>query len=565
MRAAALRAYGRAVGHGERELQHLLRPIGRHQLRIGAGRPGAHADIAAAHEEPLQLLDCLLEVSPAPEDADLRGHDLLHRHPDLRRRLLPPAAEHGIEVGLLSLEEAVDHAGGNVDVVVRAVAEIADELAHDHAGHDGLGDRVASQAVEAVHVPAGRLAGREEALEGRALAGGRRAHATHGVVLRGPDGDPFLGRVDAEEIVADLVHLAEIVLDVLLAQQRDVEPEMLAEAVLGGLALGDVFFHAPRHHVARGQLLLLGLVVGHEALAVPVPEEPAVAAAALGDQDAGGKNAGGVELHRLHVADRGDAGLQGEGVADALADHGVGGDAIQRPRAPGGDRGRLGHVGVELSGDQIADHRAVAAAAVVDQGQRLGALVHGDRRGDGLVGHGGDHRVAGAVGDIAGAPLLRAPEVALGHQPVRLVALGDGGLLPVDNDLAIAPADPAPGHAPRRQLAHRLRRGVDEHAHDLLIGAPVAAAYGVLEVHVLVVALSLDDIAEAGLHAALRRLGVRALGGHQRQDDDLAPAALGADGHPEPGQTTPDDEHVGVEDLHRAPLEAGPVWTQGGT
>jgi hypothetical protein len=148
---------------------------------------------------------------------------------------------------------------------------------------------------------------------------------------------------------------------------------------------------------------------------------------------------------------------------------------------------------------------------------------------------------------------------------VRLVALGDRGLLPVDDDLAIAAANPAPRHAPGRELAHRLRRGVDEHAHDLLVGAPVAAAHGVLEVDVLVVALSLDDIPEAGLHAPLRGLGVRALGRHQRQDDGLVPAALGADRHPEPCETAPDDEHVGVDDVHRPPPGGDPGCTHVGT
>ena len=85
------------------------------------------------------------------------------------------------------------------------------------------------------------------------------------------------------------------------------------------------------------------------------------------------------------------------------------------------------------------------------------------------------------------------------------VALGDGDFLPVDDDVAIASGYAAPGHAPGRQLAHRFGRGIDEHAHDLLVGAPVAAAHRVFEVHVFVVALALDDVGEACLHAALRR------------------------------------------------------------
>ena len=91
--------------------------------------------------------------------------------------------------------------------------------------------------------------------------------------------------------MADLVDLAQVVLDVLLAQQRDVEPEVLAEPGLHAFALGDVLFHPARDDVARRELLFLRLVVGHEAMAVDVLQQAAVAAAALGDQDAGRKDA----------------------------------------------------------------------------------------------------------------------------------------------------------------------------------------------------------------------------------------------------------------------------------
>src|SRR4029078_311994 len=94
-----------------------------------------------------------------------------------------------------------------------------------------------------------------------------------------------------------------------------------------------------------------------------------------------------------------------------------------------------------------------------------------------------------------------------------------------------------------------LGRGVHEHAPDLLIGAPVAAAHGVLEVDVLVVALALDDAAEAGLHAALGGLGGGALGRHEREDARLVPASLGADRHAQAGQAAADHEHVAVDDL----------------
>jgi hypothetical protein len=93
----------------------------------------------------------------------------------------------------------------------RPIAEIADVLADDHPGHHGLGDRVAAQPIEAVHVPARGLARGEQALERRALARVVGPHPAHRVVLRRPHRDPLLRRIDAEEVVADLEDFAQVV------------------------------------------------------------------------------------------------------------------------------------------------------------------------------------------------------------------------------------------------------------------------------------------------------------------------------------------------------------------
>src|SRR5262249_57816899 len=106
--------------------------------------------------------------------------------------------------------------------------EPADDRARVHAGARGRGTRVAAGAVDAVFAPAGRLPRREQALECRALPGRIGPDAAHGVVLRGPHRDPLLGRIDAEEVMTDLVDLAQVVLDVVLTQKRDVEPEVHA-------------------------------------------------------------------------------------------------------------------------------------------------------------------------------------------------------------------------------------------------------------------------------------------------------------------------------------------------
>ena len=292
------------------------------------------------------------------------------------------------------------------------------------------------------------------------------------------------------------------------AEQGDVQPQVLAVARGDALAAADVGFHAPRHHVARGEFLLLRLVVRHEAVAVHVAQQAAVAAAALGDQDAGREDSGGVELHRLHVAERHDAGFQRDGGADAFVDHRVGGRLVDAPEAAGGDAGGAGDIGQQAAIDQVADDGAIAAPAVVDQRHRFHALMHRDAGGDGLVADGVEHGVAGAVRHVAGAPFLGAAEIAGGDQAVRHGAFGQRYPLSVHHHVVRPLLHAVPRHAPGGQFAHRLRCGMHEHAGDFLVVAPVAAAYGVLEMHILVVAGSPGGVAQAGLHAALRGGGV---------------------------------------------------------
>jgi hypothetical protein len=55
-------------------------------------------------------------------------------------------------------------------------------------------------------------------------------------VLGRAHGDEVLRGIGAEEALADLVDLAQLCPDVLLAEQRDVEPQVLAEAALHALA-----------------------------------------------------------------------------------------------------------------------------------------------------------------------------------------------------------------------------------------------------------------------------------------------------------------------------------------
>src|SRR5258706_611705 len=70
-------------------------------------------------------------------------------------------------------------------------------------------------------------------------------------------------------------------------------------------------------------------LAGQDARAGGLLQQPPAAAAPSREEDPGGKDAGGGELPRPHVAERGAPAPQREGGADPLTDPRVGGDAIE--------------------------------------------------------------------------------------------------------------------------------------------------------------------------------------------------------------------------------------------
>jgi hypothetical protein len=177
----------------------------------------------------LQFVDRLFQHLASAKYTNLRGHDRLHLGHERRGILGAAAVDQDIDLRLFAAQRFLHETGGNIPGVLRALAKVGDTLAHDHAGHHRIGHRVAAQPIKAVHVPAGRFTGRKQSLEGRTFPGVVRAHSTHRVVLRRSHRYPLLHRIDAEKIVADLVHLAQVVLDVMLAQECDIQPEVLAK------------------------------------------------------------------------------------------------------------------------------------------------------------------------------------------------------------------------------------------------------------------------------------------------------------------------------------------------
>src|SRR5918912_1491783 len=164
-----------------------------------------------------------------------------------------------------------------------------------------IGERVAPKAVRAVQTT-GDLAGGEESWH----AGGGTLwvdlDATHRVV----DGREDLHRLPSDVYVGELeellVHGGELLHYAFVAEMRDVQ---VYAAVLAPPPLRDLGVVRPGHHVACTQLHLLGVIALHVALALGVPQDTALAAHALGDQDAahagGPDHPCGMELHHLHV------------------------------------------------------------------------------------------------------------------------------------------------------------------------------------------------------------------------------------------------------------------------
>ena len=134
-------------------------------------------------------------------------------------------------------------------------------------------------------------------------------------------------------------------------------------------AFADLDGHGAGDDVARCEVLGVGGIALHEALALRIREIAAFAAHAFGDQDARAEDAGGMELHELHVLQR-QSGAQHHGVAVAGLGMGAGAALIGAPIATGGQDHLVGAEAVDRAVIQVPRHHAAADTVVHDQVQR---------------------------------------------------------------------------------------------------------------------------------------------------------------------------------------------------
>ena len=226
----------------------------------------------------------------------------------------------------------------------------------------------------------------------------------------------FVGAIDAQKVGADGGDFPEIGAQVLPSEMPDIQPQVGAVWTFDAKTLPDVIHHPTADHVPAGQLFFRRLVVGHETVQVFIQQITTVPPATFGNQNVGGHDAGGMELHCLHISQGHHPGVQGNGHTGAFVNNRIGGSAVDPAIAAGSNNRGLGQIGPETAGAQAADYGAVAFFAVVDKGHGLDAIVDGNTQLDNHGIHGILQHMAGAVRGITGAPLGSAAKGPLGDE-----------------------------------------------------------------------------------------------------------------------------------------------------
>src|ERR1700719_125901 len=131
----------------------------------------------------------------------------------------------------------------------------------------------------------------------------RGRDAAHHVMDGRDHRDRLLARIDAGENARRLNDAREARAEDIRRQLLEMQVDVVL-LLTDAAALADLDRLGPADHVARGEVLFAGCIFGHEALALAVGQIAALAAGALGNQNARAINPGRVELDELHVLQR---------------------------------------------------------------------------------------------------------------------------------------------------------------------------------------------------------------------------------------------------------------------
>ena len=229
-----------------------------------------------------------------------------------------------------------------------------------------------------------------------------------------------------------------------------------------------------RHDVTTREFLLHRLGLHHEALHVLVEQVATVAAATFGHEYPGRHNGRRMKLHRFHIAERYDTGIECNRRARTLVDRGIARVlAVDASITAGSDDCCLGHYCKVRAVTKVSDHRTHTTRAVVNERHRFGAIANGNAESYDLAVNSIERGVAGTRGRIAGAPLGRTAEVAVRDQSILLKRFVDLDVLALDEVLVLAAAHACPWHTEMCEFAHGNHGFFSKNICDFLIGSPV--------------------------------------------------------------------------------------------
>jgi len=272
-----------------------------------------------------------------------------------------------------------------------------------------------------MHGDAGALARSVEAIEHLLLRAEDHAavqvggDAAHGVVGRGLDGHRLLHRIDAQIGAGEVGDVGQLRLDVgpvdaaRLARLGQIAVDRLRRHVQMDVVLAvdtppglNLQENGPANDVAAGQVLDRRRVTLHEALALAVEQDAALAAHAFGDKDAQLVDARRVELEELHVFQR-HAVAQADGRAVARQRMGVGGHVPAAAPAAGGEEDGLTVEDVQLAGGDLVGNDAAHRVPAANDVHHVELVEEVDPVFDALLVERLQDHVAGTVGGVAGA------------------------------------------------------------------------------------------------------------------------------------------------------------------
>eukprot|EP00754_Rhynchopus_humris_P011124 Rhum_TRINITY_DN14212_c1_g1::Rhum_TRINITY_DN14212_c1_g1_i1::g.73847::m.73847 len=502
------------------------------QVGVPHRRLVVHDDVLELLVHRVDLLTSLQQQLLRTEDGRVQRHGLLHGLPQARRRDVALVVQRLVQARDRHLARVLRERVLRAAVLRQREGDgVGARLAEDDNVEEGVG----TQAVGTVHRRTRRLTRGQQTRDDRGvvsvpgvdhLTGPQRGDATHGVVHRGHNGHRLLAHVDAGEGHRVLGDAGQLRRELLLLEVVQLEVHVV---LLGATAtaLKDLEGHGARDDVTRRQVLQRRRVTLHETLALRVDEQTALGAAALRHQHTRAVDAGGVELHELHVGEgQTRAGSHGQTVAGARLGRRARevGTAVSAGRQDGVLRAEA------VEGAVLHRHGHDTAALAVDHDQIehevLVEEVHAvlERLSVQRV----EHRVARAVRRRAATDRGRSTEVE-GLSTERTL---------VDEALLV----PREGHAHLLQLSHG-GRGLLAHVLDgVLVTQPVSSLHGVIHVPSPVV---LCHVRERRVDTTLGRNRVRPRG--EKLRDACAAEARSANTHGSPQTRTSGANNNGIE------------------